>query len=240
MTLLTLDKVSVRYGQLRALREVSFGLGKGETLFVTGPNGAGKSTLLKAIAGVVAVASGTIGLDGKVITSCAPEDIARLGISLVPEGREIFGSLTIEENLRLGTGIRSDRAAIAEDLADVYAVFPMLKERRNSSAGVLSGCQQQMLAIARALMTRPRVLAIDEPSLGLAPKIIDQVYETLLKLRDQRGLTLLIVEQSSTRALLSGGRMILMRSGEIILQGDARVLASGHSLTKAYFGYEET
>ena len=240
MTLLTLDKVSVRYGQLRALREVSFDLGKGETLFVTGPNGAGKSTLLKAIAGVVAVASGKIGLDGKVITSCAPEDIARLGISLVPEGREIFGSLTIEENLRLGTGIRTDRAAIAEDLADVYAVFPMLKERRNSSAGVLSGGQQQMLAIARALMTRPRVLAIDEPSLGLAPKIIDQVYETLLKLRDQRGLTLLIVEQSSTRALLSGGRMILMRSGEIILQGDARVLASGHSLTKAYFGYEET
>ncbi len=240
MTLLTLDKISVRYGQLRALREVSFDLGKGETLFVTGPNGAGKSTLLKAIAGVVAIASGTIGLDGKVITSRAPEDIARLGISLVPEGREIFGSLTIEENLRLGTGIRSDRAAIAEDLADVYAVFPMLKERRNSSAGVLSGGQQQMLAIARALMTRPRVLAIDEPSLGLAPKIIDQVYETLLKLRDQRGLTLLIVEQSSTRALLSGGRMILMRSGEIILQGDARVLASGHSLTKAYFGYEET
>jgi len=240
LTLLTLDKVSVRYGQLRALREVSFDLGKGETLFVTGPNGAGKSTLLKAIAGVVAVASGTIGLDGKVITSRAPEDIARLGISLVPEGREIFGSLTIEENLRLGTGIRSDRAAIAEDLADVYAVFPMLKERRNSSAGVLSGGQQQMLAIARALMTRPRVLAIDEPSLGLAPKIIDQVYETLLKLRDQRGLTLLIVEQSSTRALLSGGRMILMRSGEIILQGDARVLASGHYLTKAYFGYEET
>ena len=238
MTLLTLDKVSVRYGQLRALREVSFDLGKGETLFVTGPNGAGKSTLLKAIAGVVAVASGTIGLDGKVITSCAPEDIARLGISLVPEGREIFGSLTIEENLRLGTGIRSDKAAIAEDLANVYAVFPMLKERRNSSAGVLSGGQQQMLAIARALMTRPRVLAIDE--LGLAPKIIDQVYETLQKLRDQRGLTLLIVEQSSTRALLSGGRMILMRSGEIILQGDARILASGHSLTKAYFGYEET
>ena len=240
MTLLTLDKVSVRYGQLRALREVSFDLGKGETLFVTGPNGAGKSTLLKAIAGVVAVASGTIGLDGKVITSCAPEDIARWGFSLVPEGREIFGSLTIEENLRLGTGIRSDKAAIAEDLADVYAVFPMLKERRNSSAGVLSGGQQQMLAIARALMTRPRILAIDEPSLGLAPKIIDQVYETLLKLRDQRGLTLLIVEQSSTRALLSGGRMILMRSGEIILQGDARVLAGGHSLTKAYFGYEET
>jgi branched-chain amino acid transport system ATP-binding protein len=240
LTLLTLDKVSVRYGQLRALREVSFELEKGETLFVTGPNGAGKSTLLKAIAGVVAVASGTIGLDGKVITSCAPEDIARWGVSLVPEGREIFGSLTIEENLRLGTGIRSDKAAIAEDLADVYAVFPMLKERRNSSAGVLSGGQQQMLAIARALMTRPRVLAIDEPSLGLAPKIIDQVYETLLKLRDQRGLTLLIVEQSSTRALLSGGRMILMRSGEIILQGDARILASGHSLTKAYFGYEET
>ena len=239
MTLLTLDKVSVRYGQLRALREVSFDLAKGETLYVTGPNGAGKSTLLKAIAGVVA-ATGEIGFEGKTITSSAPEDIARLGISMVPEGREIFGSLTIEENLRLGTGIRTDKAAIAEDLAGIYAVFPVLKERRNSSAGVLSGGQQQMLAIARALMTRPRLLAIDEPSLGLAPKIIDQVYETLLKLRDQRGLTLLIVEQSSTRALLSGGRMILMRSGEIILQGDARVLASDHSLTKAYFGYEET
>jgi branched-chain amino acid transport system ATP-binding protein len=239
LTLLTLDKVSVRYGQLRALREVSFSLGKGETLYVTGPNGAGKSTLLKAISGVVA-ATGEIGFEGKTITSCAPEDIARLGISMVPEGREIFGSLTIEENLRLGTGIRADRAAIAGDLADVYAVFPMLKDRRHSSAGVLSGGQQQMLAIARAIMTRPRLLAIDEPSLGLAPKVIDQVYETLLKLRDQRGLTLLIVEQSSTRALLSGGRMILMRSGEIILQGDARVLASGHSLTKAYFGYEET
>src|SRR5258708_1795834 len=239
LTLLTLDKVSVRYGQLRALREVSFDLAKGETLYVTGPNGAGKSTLLKAIAGVVA-ATGEIGFEGKTITSSAPEDIARLGISMVPEGRGIFGSLTIEENLRLGTGIRTDKAAIAEDLADIYAVFPVLKERRNSSAGVLSGGQQQMLAIARALMTRPRLLAIDEPSLGLAPKIIDQVYETLLKLRDQRGLTLLIVEQSSTRALLSGGRMILMRSGEIILQGDARVLASDHSLTKAYFGYEET
>jgi branched-chain amino acid transport system ATP-binding protein len=239
LTLLTLDKVSVRYGQLRALREVSFDLAKGETLYVTGPNGAGKSTLLKAIAGVVA-ATGEIGFEGKTITSSAPEDIARLGISMVPEGREIFGSLTIEENLRLGTGIRTDKAAIAEDLAGIYAVFPVLKERRNSSAGVLSGGQQQMLAIARALMTRPRLLAIDEPSLGLAPKIIDQVYETLLKLRDQRGLTLLIVEQSSTRALLSGGRMILMRSGEIILQGDARVLASDHSLTKAYFGYEET
>src|SRR6266567_2109311 len=128
--------------------------------------------------------SGTREMPKRAMSSCAPEDIARLGISLVPEGREIFGSLTIEENLRLGTGIRSDRAAIAEDLADIYAVFPMLKERRNSSAGVLSGGQQQMLAIARALMTRPRVLAIDEPSLGLAPKIIDQVYETLLKLRD--------------------------------------------------------
>jgi branched-chain amino acid transport system ATP-binding protein len=171
---------------------------------------------------------------------CAPEDIARWGVSLVPEGREIFGTLTIEENLRLGTGMRADKAAIAGDLAEVYDIFPTLRARRNSSAGVLSGGQQQMLAIARALMTRPRVLAIDEPSLGLAPKIIDQVYETLLKLRDQRGLTLLIVEQSSTRALLSGGRMILMRSGEIILQGDAHELASGHSLTKAYFGYEES
>jgi branched-chain amino acid transport system ATP-binding protein len=158
---------------------------------------------------------------------------------MVPEGRHVFGSLTIEENLLLGAGMRADRARARDDLASVYDVFPMLKERRDKPAGVLSGGQQQMLVIGRALMTAPRLIAIDEPSLGLAPKVIDQVYETLLGLRDKRGLTLVIVEQSSTRAMMTGGRMLLLRSGEIVLEGDARSLARGDTLKKAYFGYGE-
>jgi branched-chain amino acid transport system ATP-binding protein len=239
MSLLTLDNITVRYGRLTALRGASLTVDEGETVFITGPNGAGKSTLLKAIAGVVPVAEGSIMLGGTVISGGRPEDTARLGFSMVPEGRHVFGSLTIEENLMLGAGMRKDRARAGEDLNSVYDVFPMLKQRRDKPAGVLSGGQQQMLVIGRALMTAPRLIAIDEPSLGLAPKVIDQVYETLLHLRDSRGLTLVIVEQSSTRAMMTGGRMILLRSGEIVLEGDARQLARGDTLRKAYFGYGE-
>jgi branched-chain amino acid transport system ATP-binding protein len=239
MSLLTLDNVTVRYGRLTALRGAFLTVDEGETVFITGPNGAGKSTLLKAIAGVVPVAEGSITLDGAVVSGGRPEDTARLGFSMVPEGRHVFGSLTIEENLMLGAGMRKDRARAGEDLASVYDVFPMLKERKDKPAGVLSGGQQQMLVIGRALMTAPRLIAIDEPSLGLAPKVIDQVYETLLQLRDRSGLTLVIVEQSSTRAMMTGGRMILLRSGEIVLEGDARELARGDTLRKAYFGYGE-
>jgi branched-chain amino acid transport system ATP-binding protein len=237
VTLLAVDNVTVRYGRLTALRKASLSLAEGETLFVTGPNGAGKSTLLKAIAGVVAPAEGTITLAGAIISGSSPEDTARRSFSMVPEGREIFGSLTTEENLWLGTGMRGDRDRIAADLNDVYTLFPMLKERKGLPAGVLSGGQQQMLAIARALMTGPKLIAIDEPSLGLAPKVTDQVYDTLIRLRDTRGLTLLIVEQSATRAVMAGGRMILLRSGEVVLEGDARQLVKGDTLKAAYFGY---
>lgn len=239
MTLLKVDNITVRYGRLTALRGASLTVDEGETLFITGPNGAGKSTLLKAIAGVVPVAEGAITLDGKMISGGTPEDTARLGFSMVPEGRHVFGSLTIEENLMLGAGMRKDRARAGQDLAAVYDVFPMLRERKDRPAGVLSGGQQQMLVIGRALMTAPRLIAIDEPSLGLAPKVIDQVYDTLLHLRDTRGLTLVIVEQSSTRAMMTGGRMVLLRSGEIVLEGDARKLSRGDTLKKAYFGYGE-
>lgn len=237
--LLSVSDISVRYGQLTALRGVGLRIEEGETLFVTGPNGAGKSTLLKAIAGVVAPFAGKIDLMGADVTGRAPEDIARLGFSMVPEGRHVFGALTIEENLRLGTGIRKDTDKIASDLAAVYETFPMLRDRKDSPAGVLSGGQQQMLVIGRALMTAPKLIAIDEPSLGLAPKVIDQVYDTLTKLRDEQGLTLMIVEQSTTRAVMTGGRMVMMRSGEIVLEGDARELAKGDTLNAAYFGFEE-
>jgi branched-chain amino acid transport system ATP-binding protein len=237
MTLLAVDDITVSYGRLTALRGVTLEIAEGEVLFVTGPNGAGKSTLLNAIAGVVPVGSGSITMDGAKVTGASPEDIARRRFSLVPEGRNVFGALSIEENLKVGTGMRTDRYKIASDLESVYAEFPMLADRRHTAAGMLSGGQQQMLVIGRALMTAPRIMAIDEPSLGLAPKIIDQVYEILVRLRAQRKLTLLIVEQSSTRAMMTGGRMILIRGGRIVLEGAAADMVKDERLKQAYFGF---
>jgi branched-chain amino acid transport system ATP-binding protein len=233
MSLLSLSNVSIRYGRLTAVRGVSFSMAEGEILFITGPNGAGKSSLLRAIAGVTPPAGGRIDFEGHDITGQSPEDIARLGISMVPEGRDVFG----------GTGMhareRGWKARAATELEAVYATFPILKERRHTQAGLLSGGQQQMLVIGRALMTHPRLVAIDEPSLGLAPNITDQVYERLIALQAERKLTLLIVEQSSTRAMLAGGRMMLMRGGEILLDGDARALGQSEAMQAAYFGYGE-
>jgi len=237
MTLLAVDDITVRYGRLTALRGVTLSISEGEVLFVTGPNGAGKSTLLNAIAGVVPHVSGAITLNGTDLTGVPPESIARRGFSLVPEGRHVFGALTIEENLKVGAGMRADKQEIAGDLEFVYHEFPMLAERRHAAAGMLSGGQQQMLVIGRALMTSPRLMAIDEPSLGLAPKIIDQVYEILARLQAQRKLTLLIVEQSSTRAMMTGGRMILMRGGRIVLEGKASDMVKDERLRQAYFGF---
>jgi branched-chain amino acid transport system ATP-binding protein len=243
MSLLALSNVSVRYGRLTAVRGVTFSLAEGEILFITGPNGAGKSSLLRAIAGVTPPSGGRIDFADHDITGRAPEDIARLGLSMVPEGRDVFGSLTIEENLMVGTGMHSAtrgwKARAATELETVYETFPILKERRHSQAGLLSGGQQQMLVIGRALMTNPRIVAIDEPSLGLAPNITDQVYERLIALLTMRKLTLLIVEQSSTRAMLVGGRMMLMRGGEVLLDGDARALGQSEAMQAAYFGYGE-
>jgi branched-chain amino acid transport system ATP-binding protein len=237
MTWLAVDNLTVRYGRLTALRGISLKIAEGEILFVTGPNGAGKSTLLNAIAGVVSPISGSITMDGAEVTGAPPEQIARRGFSLVPEGRNVFGGLSIEENLKVGAGMRTDRQKVADDLETVYREFPMLAERRHAAAGMLSGGQQQMLVIGRALMTSPRLMAIDEPSLGLAPMIIDQVYEILTRLRAQRKLTLLIVEQSSTRAMMTGGRMILMRGGRIVLEGAAGDMVKDESLKQAYFGF---
>jgi branched-chain amino acid transport system ATP-binding protein len=237
MTLLAVNDVTVRYGRLTALRGITLTIAEGEVLFVTGPNGAGKSTLLNAIAGVVPAISGSIAIDGAEVTGAPPEQIARRGFSLVPEGRNVFGTLTIEENLNVGAGMRADKQQVARDLESVYHEFPMLAERRHAAAGMLSGGQQQMLVIGRALMAAPRLMAIDEPSLGLAPKIIDQVYEILVRLRAQRKLTLLIVEQSSTRAMMTGGRMILMRGGRIVLEGEAGDMVKDERLKQAYFGF---
>lgn len=243
MSLLALSDLTIRYGRLTAVRNVALTLAEGEVLFITGPNGAGKSSLLRAIAGVTPPAGGRIDFADHDITGRAPEDIARLGLSMVPEGRDVFASLTIEENLMVGVGMHAKesnwRARVSSALEEVYETFPILKDRRHAQAGLLSGGQQQMLVIGRALMTNPRLVAIDEPSLGLAPNITDQVYERLIALQGQRKLTLLIVEQSSTRAMMVGGRMILMRGGEVLIDGDARAMGQSEAMQAAYFGYGE-
>lgn len=236
MSKLGVFDVSVRYGKVPALTDVSLKIAEGERVFISGPNGAGKSSLLKAICGAVPTTHGRIEVDGMLLTGRPPEAIARLGLTMVPEGRDIFGTLTVEENLRVGTGIRRDREAIENDIAEIYEKFPILGERRHANAGALSGGQQQMLAIGRGLMTNPKVMMVDEPSLGLAPNIVDQVYETLVTLQNDRGLTLVIVEQSSARAARVGGRMVLLRGGAVVDDGDAAQFAERDLLKEAYFG----
>jgi branched-chain amino acid transport system ATP-binding protein len=229
----------VRYSELVALRDVSLTVAEGEVVCIIGPNGAGKSTLLAAIAGGVAPSRGMIRFRGQHIVDTSPEKIARLGLSLVPEGRHIFGSLTVEENLLIGASRRGDRREAAKDLTRVYDYFAPLKERRANPASRLSGGEQQMLAIARALMTRAPMILVDEPSLGLAPKIIDQIYRILLDLRVQEKLTLLINEQSSHRIVKQADRIYVLRAGEIRLHGTTAELRDGRAIKEAYFGFHD-
>jgi branched-chain amino acid transport system ATP-binding protein len=235
--LLKVDNIRVHFSRLEAVRGVSLEVAEGEVVCIVGPNGAGKSTTLLSIAGVLSPTFGSISYDGQSLTNLAPEAIARRGISLVPEGRHVFGRLTVEENLRMGTGMRRDRAAVRDDIQQVLAQFPILKDRWRGLAGKLSGGEQQQLVIARALMTRPRLVLIDEPALGLAPRIIEQVYQLLAELRTQRGLTLLVVEQSTERALRFADRIYVLRSGRIELTGTSAELAKNSQLEQAYFGF---
>jgi branched-chain amino acid transport system ATP-binding protein len=206
----------VSYGGAPAVRDVSITVAKGEIVGLIGPNGAGKSTTLHAVMGLVAIGSGDIRLSGESLLGRAPEAVARSGVSLVPEGRRIFADLTVEENLRLGLSGRRSRDGGARDIESVYALFPVVKEFRRRRAGVLSGGQQQQLAIARGLVAGPDVLLLDEPSLGLAPKIVDVVFETLAEIR-ARGITVLLVEQRAQRTVAFADRTYLMANGEIRL-----------------------
>jgi len=232
---LEIDNLHVAYGGVQALRGVSLRVAEGETVMVTGPNGAGKSTLMKALAGIVKPQTGRIRLGGRDTTGQSAERVAAAGLSMVPEGRHVFGSMSVLENLRVASGQRRDRSQVEADLDYLLDVFPVLKERTHAQAGLLSGGQQQMLVIARALMTAPTLLAIDEPSLGLAPKITDQVYESLQTMQAQRQLSLLIVEQSSARVVMTGARMVMLRSGQVVLEGPARRLGA-KAIQAAYFG----
>ena len=235
--MLEIDALHVHYGQLAAVRGVTVNVERGEIVCIVGPNGAGKSTTLQTIAGALSPAAGDIRLGGRSIVGEAPENIARMGVSLVPEGRHVFTQLSVEENIRLGSQMRKDRDGIEEDFERMMVSFPFLRDRLATTGGKLSGGEQQQLVIARALMTNPKIILLDEPSLGLAPIVVDKVYEILLGLRDA-GITLLVVEQSTHRALENADRVYVLRSGEIVLHGKSAELTD-EDLEAAYFGYGE-
>jgi branched-chain amino acid transport system ATP-binding protein len=233
--LLVLDKLAVAYGEIRAVKGIDVVVGKGELVCLIGANGAGKTTTLKGICGTQPVRSGTVRYDGEDITGMASFRLVRKGLVMVPEGRGVFGGLTIEENLGMGAYIRSDRAGIAEDLARIYDLFPRLRERRRQTAGTLSGGEQQLLAIGRAMMARPRLLLLDEPSMGLAPLMVQKVFETVLAVA-KSGVTILLIEQNAKLALEVSSRGYVMESGEITLEGDARALLRDPKVRAAYLG----
>jgi branched-chain amino acid transport system ATP-binding protein len=224
----------VRYGGIVAVQGVDIRIDAGEAVAIVGPNGAGKSSLLSAIAGVVRPAAGTIRLGGRALANLALSDVVRQGVALVPEGRNIFGSLTVTENLRLGATVRRD-ASIASDIDRIFGDFPILGERHDQPAGQLSGGEQQMLAIARAMLSRPRLLMLDEPSLGLAPTIVDKVYDILRQIRSQ-GVALLIVEQNASRAFALADRACVMSRGAFTLTGTTAEIERHEAFDAAYFG----
>ena len=233
--MLSVGNLHVSYGSIVALRGVSLEVGEGEIVAVIGPNGAGKSTLLLTISGIVRAKQGSIEFAGGSVTGATPERLVASGLSLVPEGRHIFGSLTVAENIALGATTRSDRAAIAADTERVLDLFPVLRERLRQRAGKLSGGEQQMLAIARALLAKPRLLLLDEPSLGLAPLVVKQVYDAIEELR-RGGVTILIVEQSVGRALKVADRTYVLNSGSVTISGRSAELQGTAAFDTAYFG----
>jgi branched-chain amino acid transport system ATP-binding protein len=233
--MLELKDVHARYGAITALRGLSIAVGQGELVALLGVNGAGKSTTLGTIAGVLRPWKGDILFEGKSILGRSPEQIARLGISLVPEGRAVFPSLTVEENLRLGAFTRGEKAEYSRNLEEVFQLFPVLKQRRRQAGGTLSGGEQQQLAIGRALMSAPRLLMLDEPSLGLAPVLVDQIFELVSRLH-QRGVTMLLVEQNVERSLAIVNRAYLMNTGLIESHGTPEQLRTHADIESVYMG----
>jgi branched-chain amino acid transport system ATP-binding protein len=233
--MLEIDNLRVNYGRAPALKGVSVSVSEGEVVGVVGPNGAGKTTLLSAIFGLVSPSSGSIRLSGRSLVGRPPERIVRLGLSLVPEGRHIFKSLTVAENLAMGATVRTDRAQVRVEMSDLAERFPALAQYRDAPAGQLSGGEQQQLAIARALLSRPRLLLLDEPSLGLAPLMIDLVFTVLAELRES-GVTILLVEQNAARTIELADRSYVLRTGEVALAGTRTDLQAAEDLETAYLG----
>ena len=235
MSLLELTDLSVRYGAIRAVNNLHLRVEQGELVALVGSNGAGKSTTLSAIAGVHKPTSGTIVFDGKPIHAKRSADIARRGIALVPEDRGIFPSLTIEENLRLGAYLLRDKNAVEEELERAFERFPILKERASQGAGTLSGGEQQQLAIARALVSRPRLLMLDEPSLGLSPTLVDRMFAIIQQLHAE-GVTILLVEQNVTRTLDIADRAYLLTTGNLTASGTPEEIKESIDIAAAYLG----
>ena len=239
MTALRLRDVEAGYGAVRVLRGISLNVEPGTIVTVLGANGAGKSTTLKTISGLLRPTAGDIEFDGRRLNSLSPRDIVRRGIAPVPQGRRIFKDLTVDENLQMGAYIRRDRTGIAQDQEMVFDLFPVLKERIKQLGGSLSGGEQQMLTIARGLMARPQLLLLDEPSLGLAPLLVRDIFRVLKKINAERGTTLLIVEQNVQIALQNADYAYVLQMGRVRVQGTARELQENREVVASYLGTQE-
>jgi branched-chain amino acid transport system ATP-binding protein len=233
--MLIIDNINVYYGAIHALKGISVEVIEGEIVTLIGANGAGKSTILRTVSGLLKAKTGKIMFEGKSIAGTAAQNIVKLGISQVPEGRRIFANMTVLENLELGAYIRSDSKGIQEDMDKVFGRFPRLAERRSQLAGTLSGGEQQMLAMGRALMSRPRLLLLDEPSMGLAPLLVKEIF-SIIKEINATGTTILLVEQNAHMALSIANRAYVLETGRITLSGSAKELSESEAVRKAYLG----
>ncbi|RHM55129.1 ABC transporter ATP-binding protein [Mitsuokella sp. AF33-22] len=233
--MLKIDNIDVYYGAIHALKGISLEVNQGEIVTLIGANGAGKSTTLRTISGLLKPKNGSITFMGKNIAGVPAHQIVREGISQVPEGRRVFAEMTVMENLDLGAFVRKDKAGIQKDLKKVFELFPRLEERRNQSAGTLSGGEQQMLAMGRALMSRPKLLLLDEPSMGLAPLLIKEIFHIIEDI-NKSGTTVLLVEQNANMALSIANRAYVLETGRITLSGAAQELAASEDVRKAYLG----
>jgi len=232
--LLKIDGLAVNYGSIQALKDVSLEVGAGEIVSIVGANGAGKTTLLNSIAGLLRPARGAMTFEGKPVPRASHEVVAA-GIALVPEGRRVFGTLTVKENLFMGAYLRKDLDAVERDLEWVYRVFPRLKERLGQVASTLSGGEQQMLSISRGLMSRPKMLLLDEPSLGLAPVLVQEIFRQIRRI-NQEGMTVLMVEQNANQALRLANRAYVMQTGCVVMDGTGRELLANEEVQEAYLG----
>ena len=234
MPLLRVENLSAAYGTLRVLHDVSLEIEEGELVSLIGPNGAGKTTILRAISRLAAT-EGSIRFDGREITTRSPQEVVALGVVQCAEGRKLFPDMTVGDNLDLGAYLRSDREGIRADLERVYGLFPVLESRRGQRAGTMSGGEQQMLAIGRALMSRPRILLLDEPSFGISPILIERIFAVIMQL-NKEGLTALVVEQNAAAALEVSARTYVLESGRIVLSGSSRDVAENRAVRETYLG----
>jgi len=233
--MLTLENISVSYGAIEALTDITLTVDKGEVVTLIGANGAGKTTTLRTITGLLEPSEGRIMYEGRQISGMAAHKLVPMGIAMSPEGRGVFANLSVKENLEMGAYIRKDKKGIADDLERGYTLFPRLKERETQKAGTLSGGEQQMLAMARALMSRPRLLLLDEPSLGLAPLVVHAIFQAIDEIRTE-GTTILLVEQNANAALRHSNRAYVLETGRIVMQGNSQELAADPRVKEAYLG----